>query len=106
MTAFVVVTDAMREKRNLLRADEPLIRVPKKREEEAEEGRNKKMEIGKWKLQKKKSRGSGDAEPRRKRRKRKREGEASWTAAANGRNVLRAQKQWRRKGSGLPTGPG
>jgi hypothetical protein len=46
-TAFVVVTDAMREKRNLLKADEPLIRVPKKREEEAEEGRNKKMEIGK-----------------------------------------------------------
>jgi len=38
LTAFGVVTDAMREKRNLLRADEPLIRVPKKREEEAEDG--------------------------------------------------------------------
>jgi len=31
----------MREKRNLLRADEPQIRVPKKREEEAEEGEKK-----------------------------------------------------------------
>jgi hypothetical protein len=39
LTALGVVTDAIREKRNLLRADEPLIRVPKKRGEEAEEGR-------------------------------------------------------------------
>jgi hypothetical protein len=38
LTALGVVTDAMREKRNLLRADKPLIRVPKKREEEAEVG--------------------------------------------------------------------
>jgi hypothetical protein len=37
----------MREKRNLLRADKPLIRVPKKREEEAEEGRQ--AETRKWK---------------------------------------------------------
>jgi len=71
----------MREKRNLLKADEPLIRVPKKREEEAEEGRNKKMEIGKWKLEKKEGgEGCRDAEAAENEEEKKEE-EASWTAA-------------------------